>query len=53
MVLSLLCAAAFGFGWVLRGLIALRDMRELEALRAAAASQREAEIQLLNRMAKS
>lgn len=44
-----LCALSFTFGFLVRGLFALRDIRELDELRAAK-GQRDAEVALLKRM---
>lgn len=34
LLLYLLCAGAFALGWILRGMLALRDVDELDQLRA-------------------
>ena len=49
MMILLFCSAAFLLGWVLRGLLALRDIQELDALKARV---RHVETDLLERMAR-
>lgn len=45
----LLVSGAFGLGWVLRGLLSLREVDELDALRDEKRA-RDAQIASLNRM---